>query len=119
MTPTTTPPPDDRAVVRAEVEQEVNAIAARFNRDELPENLGILIPSLDLQRAIDRIMRLIDAQYNQGLEAAEGALPEKIDVKLVILASGPQSLAHGYAAGSNAAIGAARQQIRALKRKES
>lgn len=53
--------------LRAKVEQEVNAVAAGVDRSELPESLGILIPSLDLQKSIDRIMSL----FTQELKEAE------------------------------------------------
>ena len=42
--------------LRKAVEQEINAVAVGADRETMPENIGILIPSIDLQRSIDRIM---------------------------------------------------------------
>jgi hypothetical protein len=64
--------------LRKVVEQEVNAIAAGFNREDMPENMGILIPSLDLQKAVDRIMSLITTQK----KAIQSDLVEALEAKL-------------------------------------
>jgi hypothetical protein len=62
----------------------------------------------------DDLMRLLDAQYNKGLEAAEGALPEKKAIPDFDVGNEGATACTGW----NAAIDAARQQIQALKRKE-
>jgi hypothetical protein len=59
------------------------------------------------REAEDEIMRLLDAQYNKGLEAAEEHLPDK-----------QPEIDRVQHYCFNAAIDAARQKIRALKRKE-
>lgn len=59
------------------IEQEVNAVAVGADCTAMPESLGILIPSLDLQKTIDRIMKVVQAQQLKLLDEVVGALPEK------------------------------------------
>lgn len=47
--------------LRQQVEQIVNGIAVGQNVDDFPEGMGILIPSLDLQKAINQILALVEA----------------------------------------------------------
>jgi hypothetical protein len=72
---------------------------------------------LDIEPSADRIMRLLDAQYNAGLEAAEGALPEK----RILPSEHPKGIplknaSEDYCIGFNNCIDTAHQQIRALRR---
>lgn len=54
--------------LRAFVEQEINAAAVGANRLEMPPDFGILIPSLDLQQSVDRIMNKVEAYYEHQVQ---------------------------------------------------
>lgn len=47
--------PNDWINLRQCIEQEINSIAIGTHKNELPGTLGVLIPSLDLQKTINRI----------------------------------------------------------------
>jgi hypothetical protein len=73
----------------------------------------------------DEIMRLIDAQFDAGLEAAEGALPEKRErmenevmppVEWYEYVDRPQYSQADLDIAIDEVTDAARQQIRALRR---
>lgn len=66
--------------LRKEIEQEVNAVAVNADRTELPPNMGILIPSLDLQKTIDRLMDLFATHSQQtALEAQAQELQKYLE----------------------------------------
>jgi uncharacterized protein (DUF2164 family) len=82
-------------------------------REQIKDLMGEFEYSFESEQFLDEILRLIDAQYNQGLEAAESALPEKRAAKY------GDGLGNNYyirSEGFDDAIDAARRQIRDLRR---
>lgn len=63
--------------LREQVEQEINNAAAGTNRADLPKNMGILIPSLDLQAAVNRTMELIESYVLQA-RVSEAKLAQNV-----------------------------------------
>jgi hypothetical protein len=116
---TSTPPPQQSGVSgdgREALREQVYAILAKayYNgrTDTVAHAPGGTLEGESNQHAVttvnfqtDDLMRLIDAQYNAGLEAAEEHLPDK-----------QPEIDRVQHYCFNAAIDAARQQIRALRR---
>lgn len=65
---------DKWAEIRAEVEQEINAVAVNSDREAMPPNIGILIPSIDLQKPIDRIMALLTKERERVISEVVGVI---------------------------------------------
>jgi hypothetical protein len=57
--------------IRKKLEQEINAVASGVDSDSLPKDMGILIPSLDLQKSIDRIMGMVTQEKLDLLDRLE------------------------------------------------
>lgn len=101
---TATPPPDDRAAVREQLE---NLVVPNIGIAKAYDATGVTS-----KEVVDDLMRLLDEQYNLALSAAEAGLPKYADTADdVDMADLPQTLPDYY----NHALDLARQSIRALR----
>src|ERR1019366_4641785 len=52
--------------LQEDIEQIVNRIAVGANRSNLPANMVVLIPSLDLQKTIDQLLTIISKECDRA-----------------------------------------------------
>lgn len=62
--------------LRKEIEQIVNHIATGIDSDSTPKEMGLLIPSLDLQKEIDKLTGLFKSELSKILTELEAEAKE-------------------------------------------